>query len=659
MQARILQLQHQIMDLQGQRTENQVDIEINSLVTALGASVAQLRTQLDTLKIKANQVNQSLERLNQLRNKAEVLAARATLAGSDAAGRVYPTNTVMRRRYNTTRIRYENALERAKKLAYIARRAIEFRLGEDLTEMTQDMTLVPAPSAWVEDLCTVTGMDYSAIRDMDDPMTDYSGQFIGDYVKKLSDVVESYSFDFPFHDSEDVAVISLRDDIKTSVGTCLIESHNYLVYSGDLEYGEERDGGEIFGWKQSDECWLILDSGGRAENEVCTWVRKDPTSYTDSGNNQTIDASSVATGDWVPTEIVNSTMVMDATGFYEETTDGTMVPEMRTTGYFAGSVQQTTDVLMTGRWMVSLWYMPLVEDNQGKVVVYDSNGVELGSQMLDDQLGPWRKAYVPFTLVNPGRVRVEIHASADDDAVQSGTPGAVAVWGVQLETLTPGMCIGTDCVTREYQATDGRRLVHVAGCIDTTGSSFRQQFRRGCSCLNSNPCTNQSPDIQCYYETDFVLNLADIESGKYLTSDAIAVGNYNYRHGSIAANIVGSQILSCPEGGSYQCYANGYLPYTLYHDGEVSIRNHGGWTEDFSMNQARIEHGKALAAEVVVTNPLSSQHQSLLSGFDKKEFRGRPLQGQYTLRIWETPGLQWQNLEDIQLIWRYTYWTAF
>jgi len=236
------------------------------------------------------------------------------------------------------------------------------------------------------------------------------------------------------------------------------------------------------------------------------------------------------------------------------------------------------------------------------------------------------------------------------------------VWGVQLETLKSDMCDDNDppnCITREYQATDARRLVHVAGCIDTTGESFRQQFRRGCSCLNSNPCTNLSPDIQCYWETDFVLNLADIESGKYLTSDAIAVGNYNYRHGSIAANIVGSQILSCPEGGTYQCYANGYVPYTLYHDGEVSIRNHGGWTEDFSMNQARIEHGKALAAEVVVTNPLSSQHQSLLSGFDKKEFRGRPLQGQYTLRIWETPGLQWQNLEDIQLIWRYTYWTAF
>jgi len=661
----IMIIEQLIGNLQDQATDVNVKIEMNALVTALGTSVSQLRTTLDTLKIKANQVNQALERLNQLRNKAEVLAARATLAGSDAAGRVYPTNTVMRRRYNTTRIRYENALKRAKKLAYIARRAIEFRLGEDLTEMTQDMTLVQAPSAWVEDLCTVTGMDYSAIRveDEENPMTDYSGQFIGDYVKKLSDVVESYSFDFPFHDSEDVAVISLRDDIKTSVGTCLIESHNHLVYSGDLGYGEELEGGEVFGWKLAlDECWSVMDTGGRAENEVCTWVRKDPTSYTDLGDNQTIDASSVATGDWVPTEIVNATIVSDAFEYFDEVEQEWT---NRTTGYYAGAVQQTTDVLMTGRWMVSLWYMPMVENHFGHVRVTDLSGNILANPvLLEGTVGIWRKAYLQFALNNPGPVRVEIHASAADGEVglTGSVAGAVAVWGLQLETLKSEMCDFNDpldCVTREYQATDARRLVHVSGCVDTTGSSFRQQFRRGCTCLNSKPCTNESSDIRCYWETDFVLNLADIERGEYLTSDAIAVGNYNYRHGSVALNVVGSQILSCPEGGSYQCHANGYLPYTLYHDGEVSIRNHGGWTEDFSMNQARIEHGKALAAEVVVTNPLSSQHQSLLSGFDKKEFRGRPLQGQYTLRIWETPGLQWQNLEDLQLIWRYTYWTAF
>ena len=658
--SRVLQLQHDISSLQSQATENEIDIHLNSLATELGKNLSQLRTTLDTLKIKANQVNQALERLRGLRNKAEVLAARATLAGSDAAGRVYPTNTVMRRRYNTTRIRYENALERAKKLAFIARRAIEFRLGEDLTEMTQDMTLVDAPSAWVEDLCTVTGMDYSAIREESDPMTDYSGQFIGDYVKKLSDVVESYSFDFPFHDSEDVAVISLRDDIKTSVGTCLMESHNYLVFSGDLGYGEELDDESVFGWKRSlSECAPTTDTVMHPD-EVCTWVRKDPTTYLKGTDNQTIDASSVIEGDWVPTEILNATMVMDATGFFVENAEGVMVAQARTSGSkYMGFVQQTTQVLSSGDWMLSLWYKPLIESIPGKVEIYNANWQLMTTVPLSGDEGPWRKAYVPFNLSAAGVVHVQIHASAEDAEVPNTGAGAVEVWGIQLESLTPEMCLPNGCITREYQATDARRLVHVAGCIDTTGSSFRQQFRRGCSCLNSNPCTNQSPDIQCYYETDFVLNLADIESGKYLTSDAIAVGNYNYRHGSIAANIVGSQILSCPEGGSYQCQANGYLPYTLYHDGEVSIRNHGGWTEDFSMNQARIEHGKALAAEVVVTNPLSSQHQSLLSGFDKKEFRGRPLQGQYTLRIWETPGLQWQNLEDIQLIWRYTYWTAF
>ena len=168
--------------------------------------------------------------------------------------------------------------------------------------------------------------------------------------------------------------------------------------------------------------------------------------------------------------------------------------------------------------MVSLWYKPMVEGLPGKLRVTDLSGNELAVPVpLSGPVGKWRKAYFPFQLSLPGRVRVEIHASEDDENVSDGTPGAVAVWGVQLEPLTSAMCDYSDppnCITREYQATDSRRLVHVAGCVDTTGSSFRQQFRRGCACLNSSPCTNESRDIRCYWETDFVLNLADIERGE-------------------------------------------------------------------------------------------------------------------------------------------------
>ena len=41
------------------------------------------------------------------------------------------------------------------------------------------------------------------------------------------------------------------------------------------------------------------------------------------------------------------------------------------------------------------------------------------------------------------------------------------------------------------------------------------------------------------------------------------------------------------------------------------------------------------------------------------ELKGRPMQGLYTLRIWDSPGLRWEQIEDLQLVWRYHYWTRF
>jgi hypothetical protein len=42
----------------------------------------------------------------------------------------------------------------------------------------------------------------------------------------------------------------------------------------------------------------------------------------------------------------------------------------------------------------------------------------------------------------------------------------------------------------------------------------------------------------------------------------------------------------------------------------------------------------------------------------KPEFRGRPLDGGYRLRIWDSPGLMWNRLEDVQIILNYRYWSA-
>jgi hypothetical protein len=89
----------------------------------------------------------------------------------------------------------------------------------------------------------------------------------------------------------------------------------------------------------------------------------------------------------------------------------------------------------------------------------------------------------------------------------------------------------------------------------------------------------------------------------------------------------------------------------------VSVRNHADQTEAFGMPEGRIEHAKALAAEVVLTNPPTTSQQALMQDYIKDELRGRPLNGDYVLRIWQTPELDWSAVEDIQILLRYRYWT--
>jgi hypothetical protein len=57
--------------------------------------------------------------------------------------------------------------------------------------------------------------------------------------------------------------------------------------------------------------------------------------------------------------------------------------------------------------------------------------------------------------------------------------------------------------------------------------------------------------------------------------------------------------------------------------------------------------------------PLSSVDEGLLrqAGIEKPELRGRPLDGKYRLRVYESPQLRWSRLEDIQIVLQYRYWS--
>ena len=122
-------------------------------------------------------------------------------------------------------------------------------------------------------------------------------------------------------------------------------------------------------------------------------------------------------------------------------------------------------------------------------------------------------------------------------------------------------------------------------------------------------------------------------------------------------NIIGSGVTSCDKVQGASCYGNGFVEYTLVHSGDVKIRNWRGSTLRASLASGVIEHGKALADESTITNPPSNANLSALGPYMKSDLKGRPIQGNYTLRIWDTPELKWNHVDDIQLVWKYHYWT--
>jgi hypothetical protein len=98
------------------------------------------------------------------------------------------------------------------------------------------MSLVSAPASWESRLCMTQCVDNGRIRDADGlPIDNYADPYIGDYVKRLADFVESYRIDYPFHQGADVAVISLRDQIHGVRAMCRAPTPNILASSGTLE----------------------------------------------------------------------------------------------------------------------------------------------------------------------------------------------------------------------------------------------------------------------------------------------------------------------------------------------------------------------------------------------------------------------------------------
>jgi hypothetical protein len=669
--AAIATMQQQIGEYQDQLLEYQEEQTFNDAMIALGDQLTALRGLYNDIFGAMESIQANLATLDQLQNRASRAFADMLFLDSDTAGHVLNVNTVMRRRHNTIRERYQKALKRARKLAFVARRAIELRLGVNMSKMTDPMTLVPPPAKWVDRLCEMQGFDYQKLRDAypDDPLLDpklqesdsYSHWYVGDYVRRLEDFVESYNFDFPFSDEHDVAVVSLRDDIMALRESCEVESYNLLYHGGEvgMATGQEVDGTSVMrGWV----------ARGCVPGEGCLSAVPD--------SNVSVPATAMDTA--------SSAMRLSEPVFEEVTVNG-VTGYSRGQGWVnSGYYVQTVQGVVPGQYMFS-WHDLLPEDNPSapmyRVEVRD---VGLSPGLEGDFVGlptpnQWtRREPIRFQVDQTTDLEIRIYpsdatgdATAYDVDPSSVVFGDVLIWGAQLEWVHPSRCGESggvvDCsqtLPLWVQVTSSTRNVQEPACSDLDGDKMRSEFRRGCICLDQDdgvcPDNAQPSDYRrCYYEYAIPVTLDAIDQGTLIPSNNIALNNFNYRQEAFAVNIVGTNVVDCTQPWSTStCYTNAFVPYTLEHQGsDLPVRNHSRDTEQFTLHTARVEHGKGLAAEVVLTNPLTSNHTQLLTEYWKDGLRGRPFQGSYVLRIWETPDMDWRKVEDIQLVWRYRYWT--
>ncbi len=299
-------------------------------------------------------------------------------------------------------------------------------------------------------------------------------------------------------------------------------------------------------------------------------------------------------------------------------------------------------------------------------VVRRSDNAVIASSTFAPTGADWEREEIVFVADAQESYRLELVPSIQQVTIAG--PGDYSVWlaAAQVERITTKVQSSGSPNATGWQRTDELRTVPSNTCDDPNGVGLRRQFTRSCEYLCKGgvkkDCGNLSADgvpSVCFYEAKFAVPLEKIESGALIPTGQIAIGNFNFRHNELGLNVTGTGVTNCAGIPQQSCYDNGFIQYTLIHSGDVSIRNWTGASLVGHMDTAFIEHGKALAAERVVTNPPSGSDLGLMSPYMKGEYKGRPFEGLYTLRIYDSPSLRWDRVRDIQLVAKYHYWTRF
>jgi hypothetical protein len=603
-----------------------------------------LTERAGSLRAAILRIESGLAELETKRFEAHRALGRAMLADSDAMGRHYGINTFLRRRYNTARVRYEEAFLRAKQLAFLARRAVEQRLGTDLRSVDRDLQLVARPAEWVDSLCAMSGIDYARARDGESVLTDangapvahYAGEFIGDYVRRLEAVVDGYRLAYPFQNASDTAVISLRDDVHQIRASCAVPSRNRLRSSDELH-------------PSGAGAWFIEDCEDSGTPSVRSCIATTPIGGADGV--APFSGYEVVFGRAEPGVTVDP-----------------LTGSLATTSLQSGSSIEQEVELEPGVYRLS-WYQR--DDEEWADVLLmgtdgSTNPIDMGFESLSTSDPSWFRAWRLYTIdptsgLGVAPYRVFISRSISDE------PFIVGLGGFMLERVDAPRTAGAeDYPPQRFAATDAAGLEIRPACEDSSGVTFRRDaWRRGCDRIcdtgYGGACEVTDENSACYWETTFTVTLDDLDRGRNIpTPGSFAAGNFNYRFDRVGVNVVGTELIDCAASGlPSTCYGTGNIPFSIRHEEPYLVRNHVGDTYEAPLFLGRVERARALAAERYVTNPLSSADRALVEPYMRTELRGRPLAGTYVLRIWDVDGLRFERLEDVQLVLDYRYWTRF
>ncbi len=644
--------------------------EVGQALTTLNSTTsplwADIQTSLDNLRKDVIATQQATSQLQVAQQQASYQAAIA--AGNDTvviAGQEVPipVNTVLNRQLSATAIRYKTALTNAKALSYMARRAIEQRIGIPLNAITTPVGALAPPASWADDVCSLTGINYQTLATPTSSanggqtgateqqvVTQFADSFVGDYVTKLQNFVTYFNVQYPSHEGNDTAILSLRYDLMPQVPECTSTAPNLLYYSGDLSHLNA-----TAGWQEAPcnpatgKCLVALTGAVLPQPDGPSGAHQNPASgtsafFSDIGNGVT----------WLMDAAQSSNTAGDA----GPPGDGG-APEGGTVAQGpAGLVYQPVS-LAVGSYVLSWWDQ--ARDSSGNlfaaseggaplpyvVHVYDSGWNEVATYnqppfvgQVDAGSPAWSaRLTLTFPVTQPGTYYVAFGASTQDEGL-----GSVAIADVQLEASLGN---GQPSV---YVQTGDTRTVTAYGCTPSD-SDMRAAFQHNCD-SNGN----------CWYDltTPIVLDTQQLQNGTSPISGKLAPGNFNFRHVDLAVNLVGTGVHDCTSSPTPDCYGSAYIQYTLAHDGtSAGILDWNGNSRVFDFGVASINSAKALAAERYITLPIGSADQALLSqsGIQHVELRGRPLDGAYTLRIWDSPALNWNNLQDVQIVLDYLYWS--